>query len=129
MGGRTETQNGGGGNQNQIPGVQWRGVRGAGQAIHSNGSHKGQPEAWVPHAHLRCLSWGDNDGAGEMLPSLTPSPGCTRGQGCRGSKGAGPLPYPPNHSKVWGRGATSSVSEGGSERAGHLPKVMQHSRD
>lgn len=64
---------------------------------------------------------GDNDGAGEMLPSLTPSPGCTRGQGCRGSKGAGPLPYPPSHSKVWGRGATSSVSEGGSERAGHLP--------
>lgn len=31
--------------------------------------------------------------------------------------------------KVWGRGATSSVSEGGSERAGQLPKVMQQSRD
>lgn len=30
---------------------------------------------------------------------------------------------------VGGRGATSSASEGGSERAGHLPKAMQHSRD
>lgn len=43
-------------------------------------------------------------------------------------KEAGPVPYPPSHFKVWGRGATSSVSEGGSERAGHLPEVTQHIR-
>lgn len=43
-------------------------------------------------------------------------------------KAAGPVPYPPSHFKVWGRGATSSVSEGGSQRAGHLPKAMQHIR-
>lgn len=30
-------------------------------------------------------------------------------------KGAGPLPNPPCHSKAWGRGATASASEGGSE--------------
>lgn len=44
-------------------------------------------------------------------------------------KEAGPVPYPPSHFKVWGRGATSSVSEGGSERAGHLPEVTQHIRN
>lgn len=50
-------------------------VKGASQAIHSNGSHRGQPEAWVPHSHLRYLrAGGDSDGAGEMLSPLTPSP-------------------------------------------------------
>lgn len=63
-----------------------------------------------------------------MLPSLTHAPGESEGKDV-GEKGGSPSSYPPSHSKVWGRGATSSASEGGSEREGHLPKVTQHSRD
>lgn len=126
---RTETQNGG--NRNQRPGVKRKesGEGGRSQAIHSNGSHRGSQRPGSPTP---------TSGASELAATVTgqvrcchPSPHAPGepGAGMQGKKGAGPLPYPPSHSKVWGRGATSSISEGGSERVGHLPKVMQHSRD
>lgn len=67
---------------------------------------QGQPESWAPtHPQVRCLRAGGR-GAGEMLPPLPYPPG---GPGSSRTR-----PYPPSHSKVWGRGATSSASEGGS---------------
>lgn len=72
-------------------------MRGASQAVHSNGSDGGQPEAWVPHPHFRCPRAGGNgDRAGDMLPSLTHAPGESEGKDV-GEKGGSPssLPFRP----------------------------------
>lgn len=60
----------------------------------------------------------------------SPHPPGESGDRDAGDKGGQPLFLTlPATPRCGGRGATSSASEGGSERAGHLPKVMQHSRD
>lgn len=74
-----------------------------------------------PHPHLRYLRVGGNR-ADEMLPSLTPPPDEPGGGGTEDRRRQALFLTLPATPKVWGRGATSSVSEGGSERASHLPK-------
>lgn len=87
-------------NQNQRSGGCSEGggrwVRGAGQAIHSNCSNGGQPEAWVPHPYFRCPRAGGNGSrAGVMLPSPHPCPLVSQGgQGCRGARGSPPFTLP-----------------------------------
>lgn len=97
-----------------------------GQAIHSNGPQTGsqRPGVHTPTSGAPELG-GHSVGVGETLLHPT-HPHRPVGSG---TGDMGPLPDPPSHTSKCEEGEPLPVSEGGSKRAGHQPKVNQHSRD